>query len=210
FEKNIIKRVLWQGNTNENVERKTTEMGSILNFGGDANLFFKNGIHSFATSLICRLTSDEMVSSEFFSKELEDLLKLGFFKTFEFKYNKVLALTGDEKKDIFIKTMLFSNSDRFMTRLFRKYYTYEFSENENPIDKLILWTTELTFRNIGTIFTEKGYNISQNILDKCNTYPNLFLNLDDITFQNHKDFFRREKELFNQDYLNKIQQEERR
>ena len=106
--------------------------------------------------------------------------------------------------------MLYSNSDRFMTRLFRKYYTYELSENENPIDKLTLWTTELTFRNIGAIFTEKGYNISQNILDKCNTYPNLFLNLDDITFQNHKDFFRREKELFNQDYLNKIQQEERR
>ncbi|MGL5210051.1 hypothetical protein [Cetobacterium sp.] len=210
FEKNIIKRVLWQGNTNENVERKTTEMGSILNFGGDANLFFKNGIHSFATPLICRLTSDELVSSEFFPRELEDLLKLGFFKTFEFKYNKVLALTGDEKKDIFIKTMLYSNSDRFMTRLFRKYYTYELSENENPIDKLTLWTTELTFRNIGAIFTEKGYNISQNILDKCNTYPNLFLNLDDITFQNHKDFFRREKELFNQDYLNKIQQEERR
>ena len=148
-----------------------------------------------------------MISKEFFSKELEDLLKLGFYKTLEFKYNKALALTGEDKKDIFIKTILYSNSDRLITRLFRKYYTYEFSENENQIDTLVLWLSELVCRNIASIFSQKGYIISQNTLDICNNYPNLFLNLEDITFENHKDFFRRERELFNQDYLNRTQQE---
>ena len=207
FEKNIIKRLLWQGCSKENVEQKITDIGGVLNFGGNANLFFKNGIHNFATPLICRLTSEEMVSKEFFSKELEDLLKLGFYKTLEFKYNKALALTGEDKKDIFIKTILYSNSDRLITRLFRKYYTYEFSENENQIDTLVLWLSELVCRNIASIFSQKGYIISQNTLDICNNYPNLFLNLEDITFENHKDFFRRERELFNQDYLNRTQQE---
>lgn len=207
FEKNIVKRLLWQGCSKENVEQKITDIGSVLNFGGNANLFFKNGIHNFATPLICRLTSEEMVSKKFFSKELEDLLKLGFYKTLEFKYSKALALTSEDKKDIFIKTILYSNSDRLITRLFRKYYTYEFSENKNQIDTLVLWLSELVCRNIASIFSQKGYIISQNTLDICNNYPNLFLNLEDITFENHKDFFRRERELFNQDYLNRTQQE---
>lgn len=209
FEKNIVKRLLWQGNSKESIERKMTEIGSVLNFAGDASLFFKNGIHNFATPLICRLTSEEMVSNDVFSKELEDLLKLGFCKTFEFKYNKALTLTGEDKKDIFIKSILYSNSDRLMTRLFRKYYTYEFSESENQIDTLVLWLSELVCRNIASIFTQKGYTISQATLDICNNYPNLFLNIEDITFENHKEFFRRERELFNQDYLNRIQQEVR-
>lgn len=207
FDKNIIKRLLWQGDSEERVGIKNTDIGSILNFGGDASLFFKNGIHNFATPLICRLTAEEMVSNEFFSKELGDLLKLGFYKTFEFKYNKVLALTGEDKKDIFIKIMLYSNSDRFITRLFRKYYTYEFSENENPLDKLALWLSELICRNVASLFIQKGYTLSQDTINLCNKYPNLFLDVDNITFENHKEFFRRERELFNQYYLNKIQQE---
>lgn len=207
FDKNIIKRLLWQGDSEERVGIKNTDIGSILNFGGDASLFFKNGIHNFATPLICRLTAEEMVSNKFFSKELGDLLKLGFYKTFEFKYNKVLALTGEDKKDIFIKIMLYSNSDRFITRLFRKYYTYEFSENENPLDKLALWLSELICRNVASLFIQKGYTLSQDTINLCNKYPNLFLNIDNITFENHKEFFRRERELFNQYYLNRIQQE---
>lgn len=207
FDKNIIKRLLWQGDSEERVGIKNTDIGSILNFGGDASLFFKNGIHNFATPLICRLTAEEMVSNEFFSKELGDLLKLGFYKTFEFKYNKVLALTGEDKKDIFIKIMLYSNSDRFITRLFRKYYTYEFSENENPLDKLALWLSELICRNVASLFIQKGYTLSQDTINLCNKYPNLFLDIDNITFENHKEFFRRERELFNQYYLNRIQQE---
>lgn len=207
FDKNIIKRLLWQGDSEERVGIKNTDIGSILNFGGDASLFFKNGIHNFATPLICRLTAEEMVSNEFFSKELGDLLKLGFYKTFEFKYNKVLALTGEDKKDIFIKIMLYSNSDRFITRLFRKYYTYEFSENENPLDKLTLWLSELICRNVASLFIQKGYTLSQDTINLCNKYPNLFLDIDNITFENHKEFFRRERELFNQYYLNRIQQE---
>lgn len=207
FDKNIIKRLLWQGDSEERVGIKNTDIGSILNFGGDASLFFKNGIHNFATPLICRLTAEEMVSNEFFSKELGDLLKLGFYKTFEFKYNKVLALTGEDKKDIFIKIMLYSNSDRFITRLFRKYYTYEFSENENPLDKLALWLSELICRNVASLFIQKGYTLSQDTINLCNKYPNLFLDVDNITFENHKEFFRRERELFNQYYLNRIQQE---
>lgn len=207
FDKNIIKRLLWQGDSEERVGIKNTDIGSILNFGGDASLFFKNGIHNFATPLICRLTAEEMVSNEFFSKELGDLLKLGFYKTFEFKYNKVLALTGEDKKDIFIKIMLYSNSDRFITRLFRKYYTYEFSENENPLDKLTLWLSELICRNVTSLFIQKGYTLSQDTINLCNKYPNLFLDIDNITFENHKEFFRRERELFNQYYLNRIQQE---
>lgn len=207
FDKNIIKRLLWQGDSEERVGIKNTDIGSILNFGGDASLFFKNGIHNFATPLICRLTAEEMVSNKFFSKELGDLLKLGFYKTFEFKYNKVLALTGEDKKDIFIKIMLYSNSDRFITRLFRKYYTYEFSENENPLDKLALWLSELICRNVASLFIQKGYTLSQDTINLCNKYPNLFLDIDNITFENHKEFFRRERELFNQYYLNRIQQE---
>lgn len=207
FDKNIVKRLLWQGDSEEKVGIKNTDIGSILNFGGDASLFFKNGIHNFATPLICRLTAEEMVSNEFFSKELGDLLKLGFYKTFEFKYNKVLALTGENKKDIFIKIMLYSNSDRFITRLFRKYYTYEFSENENPLDKLTLWLSELICRNVASLFIQKGYTLSQDTINLCNKYPNLFLDIDNITFENHKEFFRRERELFNQYYLNRIQQE---
>ncbi|MBC2854478.1 hypothetical protein [Cetobacterium sp. 2G large] len=207
FDKNIIKRLLWQGDSEERVGIKNTDIGSILNFGGDASLFFKNGIHNFATPLICRLTAEEMVSNKFFSKELSDLLKLGFYKTFEFKYNKVLALTGENKKDIFIKIMLYSNSDRFITRLFRKYYTYEFSENENPLDKLALWLSELICRNVASLFIQKGYTLSQDTINLCNKYPNLFLDIDNITFENHKEFFRRERELFNQYYLNRIQQE---
>ena len=207
FDKNIIKRLLWQGDSEERVGIKNTDIGSILNFGGDASLFFKNGIHNFATPLICRLTAEEMVSNKFFSKELSDLLKLGFYKTFEFKYNKVLALTGEDKKDIFIKIMLYSNSDRFITRLFRKYYTYEFSENENPLDKLALWLSELICRNVASLFIQKGYTLSQDTINLCNKYPNLFLDIDNITFENHKEFFRRERELFNQYYLNRIQQE---
>ena len=207
FDKNIVKRLLWQGDSEERVGIKNTDIGSILNFGGDASLFFKNGIHNFATPLICRLTAEEMVSNKFFSKELSDLLKLGFYKTFEFKYNKVLALTGEDKKDIFIKIMLYSNSDRFITRLFRKYYTYEFSENENPLDKLALWLSELICRNVASLFIQKGYTLSQDTINLCNKYPNLFLDIDNITFENHKEFFRRERELFNQYYLNRIQQE---
>lgn len=207
FDKNIVKRLLWQGDSEERVGIKNTDIGSILNFGGDASLFFKNGIHNFATPLICRLTAEEMVSNKFFSKELSDLLKLGFYKTFEFKYNKVLALTGEDKKDIFIKIMLYSNSDRFITRLFRKYYTYEFSENENPLDKLALWLSELICRNVASLFIQKGYTLSQDTINLCNKYPNLFLDVDNITFENHKEFFRRERELFNQYYLNRIQQE---
>lgn len=207
FDKNIVKRLLWQGDSEERVGIKNTDIGSILNFGGDASLFFKNGIHNFATPLICRLTAEEMVSNKFFSKELSDLLKLGFYKTFEFKYNKVLALTGENKKDIFIKIMLYSNSDRFITRLFRKYYTYEFSENENPLDKLALWLSELICRNVASLFIQKGYTLSQDTINLCNKYPNLFLDIDNITFENHKEFFRRERELFNQYYLNRIQQE---
>ena len=207
FDKNIVKRLLWQGDSEERVGIKNTDIGSILNFGGDASLFFKNGIHNFATPLICRLTAEEMVSNKFFSKELSDLLKLGFYKTFEFKYNKVLALTGENKKDIFIKIMLYSNSDRFITRLFRKYYTYEFSENENPLDKLALWLSELICRNVASLFIQKGYTFSQDTINLCNKYPNLFLDIDNITFENHKEFFRRERELFNQYYLNRIQQE---
>lgn len=207
FDKNIVKRLLWQGDSEERVGIKNTDIGSILNFGGDASLFFKNGIHNFATPLICRLTAEEMVSNKFFSKELGDLLKLGFYKTFEFKYNKVLALTGEDKKDIFIKIMLYSNSDRFITRLFRKYYTYEFSENENPLDKLALWLSELICRNVASLFIQKGYTLSQDTINLCNKYPNLFLDIDNITFENHKEFFRRERELFNQYYLNRIQQE---
>lgn len=207
FDKNIVKRLLWQGDSEEKVGIKNTNIGSILNFGGDASLFFKNGIHNFATPLICRLTAEEMVSNKFFSKELSDLLKLGFYKTFEFKYNKVLALTGENKKDIFIKIMLYSNSDRFITRLFRKYYTYEFSENENPLDKLALWLSELICRNVASLFIQKGYTLSQDTINLCNKYPNLFLDIDNITFENHKEFFRRERELFNQYYLNRIQQE---
>lgn len=207
FDKNIVKRLLWQGDSEERVGIKNTDIGSILNFGGDASLFFKNGIHNFATPLICRLTAEEMVSNKFFSKELSDLLKLGFYKTFEFKYNKVLALTGENKKDIFIKIMLYSNSDRFITRLFRKYYTYEFSENENPLDKLALWLSELICRNVASLFIQKGYTLSQDTINLCNKYPNLFLDVDNITFENHKEFFRRERELFNQYYLNRIQQE---
>ncbi|WP_330112066.1 hypothetical protein VSU16_11935 (plasmid) [Cetobacterium somerae] len=207
FDKNIVKRLLWQGDSEEKVGIKNTDIGSILNFGGDASLFFKNGIHNFATPLICRLTAEEMVSNKFFSKELSDLLKLGFYKTFEFKYNKVLALTGENKKDIFIKIMLYSNSDRFITRLFRKYYTYEFSENENPLDKLALWLSELICRNVASLFIQKGYTLSQDTINLCNKYPNLFLDIDNITFENHKEFFRRERELFNQYYLNRIQQE---
>lgn len=207
FDKNIVKRLLWQGDSEEKVGIKNTDIGSILNFGGDASLFFKNGIHNFATPLICRLTAEEMVSNKFFSKELSDLLKLGFYKTFEFKYNKVLALTGENKKDIFIKIMLYSNSDRFITRLFRKYYTYEFSENENPLDKLTLWLSELICRNVASLFIQKGYTLSQDTINLCNKYPNLFLDIDNITFENHKEFFRRERELFNQYYLNRIQQE---
>lgn len=207
FDKNIVKRLLWQGDSEERVGIKNTDIGSILNFGGDASLFFKNGIHNFATPLICRLTAEEMVSNKFFSKELGDLLKLGFYKTFEFKYNKVLALTGEDKKDIFIKIMLYSNSDRFITRLFRKYYTYEFSENENPLDKLALWLSELICRNVASLFIQKGYTLSQDTINLCNKYPNLFLDVDNITFENHKEFFRRERELFNQYYLNRIQQE---
>lgn len=207
FDKNIVKRLLWQGDSEERVGIKNTDIGSILNFGGDASLFFKNGIHNFTTPLICRLTAEEMVSNKFFSKELSDLLKLGFYKTFEFKYNKVLALTGEDKKDIFIKIMLYSNSDRFITRLFRKYYTYEFSENENPLDKLALWLSELICRNVASLFIQKGYTLSQDTINLCNKYPNLFLDVDNITFENHKEFFRRERELFNQYYLNRIQQE---
>ena len=210
FEKNIVKRLLWQGNSKDTVGRQTTEIGSILNFGGNAGLFFKSKIHNFATPLICRLTAEEIVSSEFFSTELEDLLKLGFYKTFEFKYNKVLVLTNENKKDIFIKTMLYSNSDRFITRLFRKYYTYEFSENENEIDTLVLWLSELVCRNIASLFSQNGYIISQDTLDICSKYPNLFLDIEDITFENYKEFSRRERSLFNQHYINRIQQEARR
>lgn len=207
YEKNIVKRLLWIGDSSEIAERRDSTIGSYLTFGGDASLFFKNGIHNFATPLICRLTAEEMVSNKFFSKELSDLLKLGFYKTFEFKYNKVLALTGENKKDIFIKIMLYSNSDRFITRLFRKYYTYEFSENENPLDKLALWLSELICRNVASLFIQKGYTLSQDTINLCNKYPNLFLDIDNITFENHKEFFRRERELFNQYYLNRIQQE---
>lgn len=207
FEKNIVKKLLWQGNSKECIGIKTTDIGSVLSFGGNPNLFFKNGIHNFATPLICRLTAEQLVSNEFFSKELGDLLKLGFYKTFEFKYNKVLALTGEDKKDIFIKIMLYSNSDRFITRLFRKYYKYEFSENENPLDKLSLWLSELICRNVASLFIQKGYTLSQDTINLCNKYPNLFLDINNITFENHKDFFRKERELFNLNYLNKIHQE---
>ncbi|MGL5366795.1 MAG: hypothetical protein ACRDAG_00620, partial [Cetobacterium somerae] len=58
-----------------------------------------------------------------------------------------------------------------------------------------------------SLFIQKGYTLSQDTINLCNKYPNLFLDIDNITFENHKEFFRRERELFNQYYLNRIQQE---
>lgn len=210
YEKNIVKRLLWIGDSSEIAERRDSTIGSYLTFGGDASLFFKKGIHKLVTPLFCKLTSDEIASEEFFSKELADILNLGFFKTFELKYNKRLELTKDIKKDIFIKVLMYSNSDRFMCRLYRNYYSYDFLPEEKPLDRLVLWMSELLFRNIGALFSQKGYTISQEILDNCSKYPNLFMNIDELTSENYKEFKREEVSLFNQNYLNRVQEEERR
>lgn len=209
YEKNRVKRLLWQGTSEVGSNANSSEIGSYLTFGGDASLFFQKGIHNLANSTLFTLTSEEMVSDKFFPNELADILKIGFSKTFELKYNKNLILTEDIKKDTFIKLLMYSNSDRFMTRLFRKYYTHEFQPNEKPMDMLALWMSELLFRNIGSLFSQMDYEISQDILDKCSIYPNLFLNIDEITSENYKEFSRREIELFNQSYLQKIQLEGR-
>lgn len=210
YEKNMIKRLLWLGDSTEKVQKIDSDVGSYLTFGGDATLFFQKGIHKLANSLFCKLTSDEIVSETHFSPELASVLNLGFFKTFELKYQKNIELTNDVKKDIFVKILMYSNSDRFMTRLYRNYYSYEFSVGEKSLDKLVLWMSELLFRNIGVLFSQRGYEISQDILNECEKYPNLFINIDEITSENYKDFRRREVVLFNQSYLAKIQEKETR
>lgn len=210
YEKNVIKRLLWLGETSGVVERKDSAIGSYTTFGGDATLFFQKGVHNLASPLFYKVTSEEMASKEFFPIELEEILNLGFGKTFELKYTKSLKLTGDIKKDIFLKVLMYSNSDRFMCRLYRNYYSNEFLPGENPMDKLVLWMSELLLRNIGTLFSQRGYSISQSTLDKCAKYPNIFMDIDNITSENFKEFAREEVKLFNQSYLNRVQGEGRK
>ncbi|MGL5797831.1 MAG: hypothetical protein ACRCYT_06450, partial [Cetobacterium sp.] len=150
-----------------------------------------------------KLLGREMVTDSF-PAELKELLCIAFSKMLELKYIKSFEYTGDVKFDNFIKVMLYSNSDRFLTRVFREYQDYNFETNEKPLDRLVTLSSQLLLRNVGKLMVQSGYEISDEILENTQKYPDLFLDLNTITTDNYKEFFREERRLFNENYLNKM------
>ncbi|MGL4976895.1 MAG: hypothetical protein ACRC5G_02665 [Cetobacterium sp.] len=203
FEKSDIKRILVAGKLEEEMAQKNSIVGSYSVLGGQPELILQPGVHKLANKHLFKLLGREMVTDSF-PAELKELLCIAFSKMLELKYIKSFEYTGDVKFDNFIKVMLYSNSDRFLTRVFREYQDYSFEQNEKPLDRLVTLSSQLLLRNVGKLMVQSGYEISDEILENTQKYPDLFLDLNTITTDNYKEFFREERRLFNENYLNKM------
>ncbi|MGL4537543.1 hypothetical protein [Cetobacterium sp.] len=207
YERTPIKRKFWIGNLEDGLVQGNCELGSYMGFGKNYSLYFNNGVHKLVTPGLCRVLAEDLVSKSFFPLQLRELLVLGFEKTLELKYTKTLLMKETYIENLFIKLLLYSNSDIFISRLFGKYCNHSFIKEEKPLDKMVLWMSEVLMRNCGKLFSDIGCDISGNIMTICQKFPNFTMDINNLTLENYKQFQREEKQLFNAEYLNAILKE---
>ncbi|MGL5230197.1 MAG: hypothetical protein ACRC8F_05190 [Cetobacterium sp.] len=208
YERTPIKRKFWIGSLEEGLVQGNSELGSYMSFGKNYSLYFNNGVHKLVTPGLCKVLAEDLVSKTFFPLQLRELLVLGFQKTLELKYTKIVLMEETDVAKLFTKLLLYSNSDIFISRLFGKYCDYAFIKEEKPLDKMVLWMSEVLMRNCGKLFSDLGCDISENIITMCQNFPDFTMDINNLTLENYKHFQREEKRLFNREYLNTTPKEE--
>ena len=147
---------------------------------------------------------DRIIPSIYFTQEVKDLLKFILFKELEYVYLEEFEFSSDLKRDIWLKVRLFLNDDRLLARLYKNIQKVGFNESENELEKIIYWVIEILERDISKYFIEAGYNLSSDCLEKCNEYPEITIDLNEITFENREELIATDLENINIQYKDKI------
>ncbi|WP_407536836.1 discoidin domain-containing protein [Cetobacterium somerae] len=200
-----FKRVLIQGINNNLVEQKSTQDGSYTTFGGMSRLMFNKSIEELANPNFCRVIAKDFIGEVDTNIELQELLTFLLTKELEFRYSRVMIIPEDIQKALWIKLRLFFNSDRFLPNIYKKIQETDLSGIQNQLEKVILWVVEILQRDVSKYFVENGYEISSEILSKCNEYPELAIDLNEVNFSNYKELIEEEISIINENYKRSIE-----
>ena len=200
-----FKRVLTQGINNNMVEQKTTQDGSYTTFGGISRLMFNKSIEELANPNFCRVIAKDFIGGIDANTELQELLIFLLTKELEFRYSRVMIIPQDVQKSLWIKLRLFFNSDRFLPNIYKKFQANDLNGVQNQLEKVILWVVEILQRDISKYFIENGYEISNEILSKCNEYPELAIDLNRVDFSNYKELIEEEISIINENYKRNVE-----
>ncbi|MGL5050314.1 MAG: hypothetical protein ACRC6E_06710, partial [Fusobacteriaceae bacterium] len=195
------KRLIYEGDfTDKVVKQGISKVGSFVSLLGMPNLMFNKKIELLANPSLCRILSKELVLKNYFEEDIYNGLTLILSKELEFRYLRVMVLPEDEKRNIWLKLRLFSGDNRFITKIFKKIQKYGLNENEAQIDSLVKWITEILERDISKYFIQTGNSLSVEILEYCNSYPEVGIDLNTINFENYKEFIDNEVKIINTNY----------
>ncbi|WP_418966222.1 hypothetical protein, partial [Cetobacterium sp.] len=200
-----FKRVLIQGINNSIVEQKNTQDGSYTVFGGMSRLMFNRTIEELANPNFCRVIAKDFIGEHEGNIEIQELLSFLLTKELEFRYSRVMIIPEDSQKALWIKLRLFFNSDRFLPNLYKRFQAHDFEGATNHLEKVILWTVEILQRDVSKYFIENGYELSREILSKCNEYPELAIDLIRVTFSNYKELIEEEIAIINENYKRNLE-----
>ena len=200
-----FKRVLIQGINNSIVEQKNTQDGSYTVFGGMSRLMFNRTIEELANPNFCRVIAKDFIGEHEGNIEIQELLSFLLTKELEFRYSRVMIIPEDSQKALWIKLRLFFNSDRFLPNLYKRFQAHDFEGATNHLEKVILWTVEILQRDVSKYFIENGYELSREILSKCNEYPELAIDLTRVTFSNYKELIEEEIAIINENYKRNLE-----
>ncbi len=201
FYETPTKRFICEGSLLDRViKQDISEVGSYTSFSGIPNLMFSKNIETLVSPNFCRVISKELVLKTYFSEDIHEALTLILAKELEFRYSRVLVIPEDKKSAVWLKLRLFSDTNRFITRIFKKIQKIGFNESETAINTMVKWISEILERDASKYFLMAGYALSNETVQYCSYYPEFALNLDDISFTNYKTFIENEIKIINENY----------
>lgn len=166
---------------------------------------FNRTIEELANPNFCRVIAKDFIGEHEGNIEIQELLSFLLTKELEFRYSRVMIIPEDSQKALWIKLRLFFNSDRFLPNLYKRFQAHDFEGATNHLEKVILWTVEILQRDISKYFIENGYELSREILSKCNEYPELAIDLTRVTFSNYKELIEEEIAIINENYKRNLE-----
>ncbi|MGL5544324.1 MAG: discoidin domain-containing protein [Cetobacterium sp.] len=199
-----LKRVFWQ-NLSGKTAVKSTDKGCYIEFNKELGFLLQDNIENIMKEELSELLSLVHVSKEIYSPGIYSILKTILKKIILLKNQDYIDIPTTPLESLATKLLLFANNDRIITYIYKNLQKQDIGQsNSRVLSKICLWITEFLQRDISSYFTSIGIEIEADILVECNTYIQPKIDLNEITFLNHKELVKEELDKFNESYISLV------
>lgn len=199
-----LKRVFWQNLTGKTAI-KSTDKGSYIEFNKDLGFLLQDNIENIIKEELSELLAAIHVSKEIYAPGICSILKTILKKIMLLKNQEYIDVPTTSLENLATKLLLFGNDDKIITYIYKNLQQQDIGQtNSRIMSKICLWITEFLQRDISTYFISLGIEIEADILTECNSYIAPMIDLNDITFENHKELVKEELDKFNENYISLV------